>query len=253
MNLRDSTAIVTGGASGLGAATARMLAAKGAKVALFDLNEEAGERIAEEIGGLFISVDVTSDQSVAGAVARAEEAHGVARVLVNCAGIAPAVKTVGRDGVPHGLDIFRRAVEINLIGSFNVLSKFAFRLIGAELVGDERGLIVNTASVAAYDGQVGQVAYAASKAGVVGMTLPVARDLASYQIRVMTIAPGIFWTPMLAGLPQAAQDSLGKQVPHPSRLGKPEEYAQLVASIIENPMLNGEVIRLDGAIRMAPR
>jgi NAD(P)-dependent dehydrogenase (short-subunit alcohol dehydrogenase family) len=253
MNLRDSTAIVTGGASGLGAATARMLAAKGAKVALFDLNEEAGERIAEEIGGLFISVDVTSDRSVAGAVARAEEAHGVARVLVNCAGIAPAVKTVGRNGAAHGLDVFRRAVEINLIGSFNVLSKFASKLIGADLIGEERGLIVNTASVAAYDGQIGQVAYAASKAGVVGMTLPVARDLASYQIRVMTIAPGIFWTPMLAGLPQAAQDSLGKQVPHPSRLGKPEEYAQLVASIVENPMLNGEVIRLDGAIRMAPR
>ena len=253
MRMTDIAAIVTGGASGLGEATAAMLAEAGARVTIFDLNADIGAATAARIGGRFARVDVTDDQGVADALAEAEQAHGVARVLINCAGIAPAVKTVGKDGTPHPLDLFRKTVEINLVGSFNMISKFAARLAAAEPIGEERGVIVNTASVAAYDGQVGQVAYAASKGGIVGLTLPVARDLAQHRIRVMTIAPGIFLTPMLMGLPQAAQDSLGTQVPHPSRLGRPEEYAQLVASIIANPMLNGDVIRLDGAIRMAPR
>lgn len=252
MDLNGAT-IVTGGASGLGGVTATMLAAHGAKVAIFDVNAEAGEATAARIGGMFVRTDVSDDDSVAQAVAAAEAQHGVARVLVNCAGIAPAIRVVAKDGTAHPLASFRKAVEINLIGSFNTISKFAARLIAAGVDGEEAGVIVNTASVAAYDGQVGQAAYAASKGGVVGMTLPIARDLAQHRIRVMTIAPGIFLTPMLMGLPQAAQDSLGTQVPHPSRLGRPEEYARLVESIVANPMLNGEVIRLDGAIRMAPR
>jgi len=253
MDLAGVAAIVTGGASGLGGATAKMLAGRGAKVAIFDLNAEAGQAQADAIGGAFFTVNVTDDDSVAQGIAAAETAHGVARILVNCAGVAPAIKTVGKEAKPHPLDAFRKAVEINLVGTFNVLSKFAAKLSEADPIGEERGVIVNTASVAAYDGQIGQAAYAASKGGVVGLTLPVARDLAQHKIRVVTIAPGIFLTPMLMGLPQAAQDSLGTQVPHPSRLGRPEEYAQLVESIIANPMLNGEVIRLDGAIRMAPR
>jgi NAD(P)-dependent dehydrogenase (short-subunit alcohol dehydrogenase family) len=253
MKLDGLSAIVTGGASGLGGATAAMLAASGAKVAIFDLNEETGTAHAAAIGGAFIKVNVSDDASVSEGLAAAEAKYGVARILVNCAGVAPAIKTVGRDNVAHPLDAFRRAIEVNLIGTFNCISKFAARLAQAEPVGEERGVIVNTASVAAYDGQIGQAAYASSKGGVVGLTLPVARDLAQHKIRVVTIAPGIFLTPMLMGLPQAAQDSLGTQVPHPSRLGKPEEYAQLVESIIANPMLNGEVIRLDGAIRMAPK
>ena len=250
---QNIAAIVTGGASGLGGATAAMLAAHGAKVAIFDLNEEAGRAHAEAIGGTFVQVNVSDEQSVVAGLAAAEAAHGVARILVNCAGVAPAIKTVGKEALPHPLDAYRRTVEINLVGTFTMISKFAARLTTAEPIGEERGVIVNTASVAAYDGQIGQAAYASSKAGVVGLTLPVARDLAQHRIRVMTIAPGIFLTPMLMGLPQAAQDSLGTQVPHPSRLGRPDEYAQLVESIIVNPMLNGEVIRLDGAIRMAPR
>jgi len=253
MELGNVAAIVTGGASGLGGATATMLAAAGAKVAILDLNEDAGTDRAREVDGLFVKADVTDDASVSAALDQAEAAHGTARILVNCAGIAPAIKTVGKENVPHPLDSFRKAVEINLIGTFNLISKFAARLAPADTVGEERGVIINTASVAAYDGQIGQAAYAASKGGVVGLTLPVARDLAQHRIRVMTIAPGIFLTPMLMGLPQAAQDSLGTQVPHPSRLGRPEEYAELVRAIIANPMLNGEVIRLDGAIRMAPR
>jgi len=253
MDIQGVAAIVTGGASGLGGATAEMLARNGAKVAIFDLQEEVGQALAEKIGGRFVRTDVIDEASVAQAIQQAEIPHGTARILVNCAGIAPTFKTVGRDFAAHPLDSFRKAVEVNLIGTFNMLSQFAARLAQAEPQGEERGVIVNTASVAAYDGQIGQVAYAASKGGVVGLTLPVARDLAQHLIRVVTIAPGIFWTPMLAGLPQAAQDSLGKQVPHPSRLGKPKEYAQLVHSIVANPMLNGETIRLDGAIRMAPR
>jgi NAD(P)-dependent dehydrogenase (short-subunit alcohol dehydrogenase family) len=253
VELKGIGAIVTGGASGLGGATAKMLADAGAKVAIFDLNDEVGKAHAAAIGATFIKVDVTDDDSVAAGIEAAEKANGVARVLVNCAGIAPAVKTVGRENVPHPAATFKKTIEVNLIGSFQMIARFAARLAAADPVGEERGVIINTASVAAYDGQIGQAAYAASKGGVVGMTLPVARDLSQHQIRVMTIAPGIFLTPMLLGLPQAAQDSLGKMVPHPSRLGKPEEYAQLAASIIANPMLNGEVIRLDGAIRMAPK
>jgi NAD(P)-dependent dehydrogenase (short-subunit alcohol dehydrogenase family) len=253
MNINGLAVIVTGGASGLGGATAQRLAKAGAKVAIFDLNEEAGQAAARAIGGTFVNVNVADDASVSAGLDAAEAAHGVARILVNCAGIAPAIKTVGRENAPHPLDTYRKTVEVNLIGTFNMISKFAARLAGAEPIGEERGVIVNTASVAAFDGQIGQAAYASSKGGVVAMTLPVARDLAQHKIRVMTIAPGIFLTPMLMGLPQAAQDSLGTQVPHPSRLGKPEEYAQLVESIIANPMLNGDVIRLDGAIRMAPR
>lgn len=253
MDYANIAAIVTGGASGLGEATARMLAAKGVKVAIFDLNAEAGQNVAADIGGRFFPVNVTDEGSVANAISDAETAHGTARILVNCAGVAPAIKTVGRDYLPHALDAFRRAVEINLIGTFNMIAQYAARAAQAEPIGEERGVIVNTASVAAYDGQIGQAAYAASKGGVVGLTLPVARDLAQHAIRVVTIAPGIFWTPMLAGLPPAATESLGQQVPFPSRLGKPEEYAMLVDSIISNPMLNGEVIRLDGAIRMAPK
>ena len=253
MDIQGVSAIVTGGASGLGGATAAMLAGLGARVAIFDLNEDAGSAHAAAIGGLFAAVNVADEASVEAGLAKAAERHGTARILVNCAGVAPAIKTVGKENTAHPLDAFRRTVEVNLIGSFNMIAQFAARLAAEEPVGEERGVIVNTASVAAFDGQVGQAAYAASKGGVVGMTLPVARDLAQHRIRVVTIAPGIFLTPMLMGLPQAAQDSLGTQVPHPSRLGKPEEYAQLVESIVRNPMLNGETIRLDGAIRMAPK
>ena len=253
MDMNGVAAIVTGGASGLGGATARMLAGRGAKVAIFDLNADVGQETAREIGGLFLPVDVSDEASVTDAMAKAEAAHGVARILVNCAGIATVMRIVDKNGDPHPLGLFRKAVEVNLIGTFNMISKFAARLIAAKIEGEEAGVIVNTASVAAYDGQVGQAAYASSKGGVVGLTLPAARDLAQHRIRVMTIAPGIFMTPMLKGLPEAAQESLGHQVPHPSRLGKPEEYAQLVESIVANPMLNGDVIRLDGAIRMAPR
>ena len=253
MQIEGLSAIVTGGASGLGAATARALSAKGARVALFDLNEDDGNAVASETGGLFTKVDVTDEANVDAALDEAAAAHGTARVLVNCAGVAPAKKAVGKEFVPHDMAAFRKAIEINLVGTFLVASRFAAHLQQEEAIGEERGVIVNTASVAAFDGQIGQPAYAASKAGVVGLGLPLAREFAREQIRVMTIAPGIFWTPMLAGLPEAAQESLGQQVPHPSRLGKPEEYAKLVESIVENPMLNGEVIRLDGAIRMAPR
>lgn len=253
MEINGLTAIVTGGASGLGKATAAMLADRGAKVAIFDLSREAGEASAGEIGATFFAVDVTDEASVIAGLDAAEAAFGAARILVNCAGIAPAAKTVGKENLPHSLDIFAKTISVNLIGTFNLISKFAARAAAVGEMDGERGVIVNTASVAAYDGQIGQAAYSASKGGVVGMTLPIARDLAGYKIRVMTIAPGIFLTPMLEAFPRNVQDALGAQVPHPSRLGKPAEYAQLVESIIRNPMLNGEVIRLDGAIRMAPR
>ncbi len=253
MKLEQISTVVTGGASGLGAATASALAAAGARVTLFDLNEELGQAHASFIGAKFIRVDVTCDQSVDSGLAAAEAWHGVPRILVNCAGIVAAGKTVGRNAMPHEMNSFRKVIEVNLCGTFNVISRLAARLSQAEPVGEERGVIINTASVAAFDGQIGQAAYAASKGGIVALTLPVARDLASLAIRVMTIAPGIFWTPMMHSLPQATQDSLGQQVPFPSRLGKPEEYAALVMSIISNPMLNGETIRLDGAIRMPPR
>jgi NAD(P)-dependent dehydrogenase (short-subunit alcohol dehydrogenase family) len=253
VELKGIAAVVTGGASGLGGATAKMLAKAGAKVTIFDLNEEVGQAHAKDIGASFQKVNVSDEAAVGAALDAAQAANGVARVLVNCAGIAPAVKTVGRENVPHSAEIFAKTVQVNLVGTFTMIAQFASRLAQAEPIGEERGVIINTASVAAYDGQIGQAAYSASKGGVVGMTLPIARDLSQHQIRVVTIAPGIFLTPMLLGLPQAAQDSLGKMVPHPSRLGKPEEYAKLAASIIDNPMLNGEVIRLDGAIRMAPK
>jgi NAD(P)-dependent dehydrogenase (short-subunit alcohol dehydrogenase family) len=252
-NIDGRGAIVTGGASGLGGATATMLAASGAKVSIFDLNEDLGRAKAAEIDGHFIKVDVTSEAGVDAAIIEAESLHGKARILVNCAGIGPPAKVIDREGRPLPLADFGRIVTINLLGTFNVTSKFAARLVDAERIGEEGGVIVNTASVAAYDGQIGQAAYAASKGGIVGTTLPIAREFARYGIRVMTIAPGIFLTSLLASLPQAAQDSLGGQVPFPSRLGLPEEYAQMVDAIIRNAMLNGEVIRLDGAIRMAPK
>ncbi len=253
MKIEGVAAIVTGGASGLGGATAAALASLGAKVTIFDLNGIAAHAHAQAIGGRFAEVDVTNDEAVTNAVAEAEAAHGVARILVNCAGIAVAAKVVDRSGQPHPLDQFKRVLDINVVGSFNLVSKVAARLIPAEPIGEERGVFINTASVAAFEGQIGQAAYAASKGAIHSMTLPFAREFAASAIRVCTIAPGIFWTPMLAGLPEDAQASLGRQVPFPSRLGKPEEYAELVLAIIANPMLNGETIRLDGAIRMAPR
>ncbi|GGF49508.1 3-hydroxyacyl-CoA dehydrogenase [Aliidongia dinghuensis] len=253
MNIAGVSAIVTGGASGLGRATAALLIQQGARVSIFDVNDQLGQKTATELGGRYMRVDVKSEASVRSGLDAAESAYGVARILVNCAGIAPGVKTVGKENVPHPLALFEEAVAINLTGTFNMIAQFAARVALLEEVEGERGVIVNTASVAAYDGQIGQAAYAASKGGVVGLTLPVARDLAQYKVRVMAIAPGLFLTPMLEALPQPVKDSLSVKVPHPSRLGKPEEYAQLVESIIRNPMLNGECIRLDGAIRMPPR
>ena len=253
MEIHGIGAVVTGGASGLGAATAAMLSQAGARVTVFDLNEELGCAHAAKIGGRFSKVDVADERSVAEGLDAAAEAHGVARVLVNCAGIILGAKTVGRGAAAHPLDRFRKVVEVNLCGTFNVLAQFAARLSQAEVLGEERGVIVNTASVAAFEGQIGQVAYAASKGGIAALTLPAARDLAQFGIRVMAIAPGIFWTPMMDSLPAEVQESLGKQAPFPNRMGRPEEYAQLVLSIVANPMLNGEVIRLDGAVRMQPR
>jgi len=253
MKLNGVAAIVTGGASGLGGATAERLARAGAKVSIFDLNAESGVTKARELDGFFAQVNVTDETAVAKAIADAEGVHGKARILVNCAGIGPPAKVIDRSGQPLPLADFAKIITINLMGTFNVLSKFAARIHDAEVLGEERGVVINTASVAAFDGQIGQAAYSASKGGVVGMTLPIARELARYGIRVMTIAPGIFWTPLLASLPQEAQDSLGKQVPFPSRLGQPDEFAQLVEAIVTNPMLNGETIRLDGAIRMTPK
>ncbi|MQP64939.1 SDR family NAD(P)-dependent oxidoreductase [Niveispirillum sp. SYP-B3756] len=255
MEINEQTAaLISGGGSGLGAATARALAARGVRVALLDINPDAAATVATEIGGIAIRCDVTSADSAAQAVAEAAASHGPARIAINCAGIAPPAKILGRDG-PHDLDLFRRVIEVNLIGSFNMLRLAAAGMAGLDPVNDdgERGVIINTASVAAFEGQVGQAAYAASKGGVHALTLPAARELARSGIRVATIAPGIFLTPMLLGLPQDAQDSLGKQVPFPSRLGKPDEYAALALHIIANSMINGETIRLDGAIRMAPR
>jgi NAD(P)-dependent dehydrogenase (short-subunit alcohol dehydrogenase family) len=255
MDIKGLAAIVTGGASGLGAATAELLAARGAKVTLFDLNADLGAAQAAKIGGRFALVNVTDEDAVVGAIAEAEAVNGKARILVNCAGIGPPAKVLNRDGSPLPLADFAKIININLIGSFNVLSKFAARIHDAEPLNEdgERGVIINTASVAAFEGQIGQPAYAASKGGIVGMALPIAREFARFGIRVNTIAPGIFWTPLLGSLPQEAQDSLGRQVPFPSRLGKPEEYAKMVEAIVINPMVNAEVIRLDGAIRMAPK
>ena len=253
MDVKNAAVIVTGGASGLGLGAAKRLAAAGAKVTLLDLNVEQGQAAAVAIGGSFVRTDVTDEAAVEAALDAAEAANGKTRILVNCAGIGPPAKVVDRDGRALPLARFSQLVTVNLLGTFNVLSKFAARLHDADLVGEERGVIINTASVAAFDGQIGQAAYAASKGGVVGMTLPIARELARYGIRVVTIAPGLFLTPLLASLPQEAQASLGNQVPFPSRLGQPDEFAQLVEAIVTNVMLNGETIRLDGAIRMAPR
>ena len=255
MEIQSRTFFVTGGGSGLGAATARLIAADSGNVMIADVNGEAGERLAGEIGekARFRRTDVTDEASVQAAVEAALDAFGGLHGLVNCAGVGPAQKVLGREG-PHSLQDFRKTVEINLTGTFN-----AMRLAAAVMAenqpdgGSERGVIVNTASVAAFDGQIGQPAYAASKGGVVALTLPAAREFAPLGIRVMAIAPGIFETPMLAALPEPARDSLGKQVPFPARLRRPEEYAALARHIIQNQMLNGEVIRLDGAIRMAPK
>ncbi|MER9942301.1 3-hydroxyacyl-CoA dehydrogenase [Mesorhizobium sp. M0092] len=253
MNPNAQIAIVTGGGSGLGEATARALAAGGARVAVLDLGIERAAKVAADIGGIAVRCDVSDAESGAAAVAEVAETLGEPRILVNCAGIVIGMKTIGKDG-PHPLDQYRKVIEVNLIGTFNMIRLVADRTAKLEpLQGGERGVIVNTASVAAYDGQIGQAAYSASKSGVVGMTLPVARDLARSGIRVCTIAPGIFRTPMMAGMPQEVQDSLGAAVPFPSRLGEPSEYAALALHIIENQMLNGETIRLDGAIRMAPK
>ena len=253
MQIKNSVFLVTGGASGLGAATAQMAAANGAKVVIADVQAKAGEKLAKEIGGKYCKCDVTSEADGKAAVAAAVQGYGGLHVLVNCAGIGTAERTVGKDA-PHDLARFTRVITINLIGTFNMirLAADAMAKAGPNAAG-ERGVIINTASVAAYDGQIGQAAYSASKGGLVGMTLPIARDLSRNGIRVVTIAPGLFLTPMLLGLPKEAQDSLGKQVPFPSRLGKPEEYALLARQIVENEMLNGETIRLDGAIRMAPK
>ena len=254
MEINNKVFVVTGGGSGLGAATARMIVAAGGKVVLADVNKEAGEAVAAELGAAarFVATDVTNEESAKGAFAAALE-MGVLGGLVNCAGIAPAEKVVGRDGA-HKLESFARTININLVGSFNMirLAAEAMAKNEPEATG-ERGVLISTASVAAYDGQIGQVAYSASKGGVVGMTLPIARDLARSGIRNMTIAPGIFGTPMLFGMPQEVQDALAASVPFPSRLGRPQDYAKLVQHIVENDMLNGEVIRLDGAIRMAPK
>ncbi len=252
MDIANKVFIVTGGASGLGAGTAKMLTQHGARVLLADLQDEAGEALAKELGQRYIHCNVTQEQDAQATVAAALE-MGKLFGLVNCAGVAPAAKTVGKNGA-HALDLFQKVVTINLIGTFNMIrvASEAMSKNDAEPSG-ERGVLINTASVAAYDGQIGQAAYAASKAGVVGMTLPVARDLAPLGIRCVTIAPGIFGTPMIFGMPQPVQDSLAASIPFPSRLGRPEDYAKLVHQIITNEMLNGETIRLDGAIRMPPR
>ncbi|WP_395001581.1 SDR family oxidoreductase [Sphingomonas sp.] len=259
MNIDAVSAVVTGAASGLGEATARALAAKGAKVAIFDRDVERGEKVAAEIGGIFCEVDVTSDEKVGAAFDKARAAHGQERILVNCAGVANAVKTVGRDKETkapkrYPMHQFELAIAINLIGSFRCIAFSAYGMVGLDPLEDgERGCIINTASVAAEDGQIGQAAYAASKGGVLAMALPIARDLMNDGIRVNTILPGVFKTPMVAMMSQQVQDALGAQVPFPKRLGNAEEYARLACFIAETPYLNAESIRLDGGIRMAPR
>ncbi|MDE3736753.1 MULTISPECIES: 3-hydroxyacyl-CoA dehydrogenase [Pseudomonas] len=255
MRIENSVFLVTGGSSGLGLATARELVGQGGKVVLVDINADAGAARAEELGAnaRFVKADITRDEDARAAVTAAVEAFGGLHGLVNCAGVAPAEKVIGRNGA-HALDSFARTISINLVGSFNMLRLAAEAMAQGEPNQEgERGVIINTASVAAFDGQIGQAAYSASKSGVVGMTLPIARELARHGIRVMCIAPGIFETPMMAGMPQEVRDSLGAAVPFPPRLGRPSEYAALVRHIVENTMLNGEVIRLDGAIRMAAK
>src|SRR5450432_2533827 len=253
MEIKGQAAIVTGGASGLGGATASALAAAGAKVAIFDLQDELGEKKAREIGGIYVKTNVSDAANTEASVKTVVEKLGAPRVAVNCAGIGRAARTISKSG-PHDLTMFSQVIQVNLIGTFNVIRLVSWAMSQAAPMDDgERGVIINTASVAAFDGQIGQAAYSASKGGVVGMTLPIARDLSRDGIRVMTVAPGIFDTPLLAGLPEPARQSLGQQVPFPSRLGRPEEFAALVQHIVENEMLNGEVIRLDGALRMAPK
>jgi NAD(P)-dependent dehydrogenase (short-subunit alcohol dehydrogenase family) len=253
MQLRDQAAIVTGGASGLGAATARQLASLGAKVAVCDLNTKLAETVAAEIKGVAVTCNVADAASAEAAVAAAENAHGPARVLVNCAGIGVAKRVIGKEG-PMPFADFDRVIQVNLNGTFNMIRLATAAMSKLEpLATGERGVVINTASVAAYDGQIGQAAYSASKGGIVGMTLPIARELAQFGIRVLTIAPGLFLTPLLANLPQEAQDSLAAAIPFPRRLGQAEEFASLALHMIENSYLNGEVVRLDGALRMAPR
>ncbi|QBI18251.1 3-hydroxyacyl-CoA dehydrogenase [Egibacter rhizosphaerae] len=254
MEIEGTVALVTGGASGLGRATAERLAARGCRVVVLDLPDGDGPEVAQELDGVFVGADVTDEEQVRDAVATAR-GEGELRLAVNCAGIGPPARVLGKEGV-HPLEQFEQVVGVNLVGTFNVLRLAAEAMAALPPVGEdtpERGIIVNTASVAAYEGQIGQIAYAASKGGIVSLTLPAARDLAGRLIRVCTIAPGLFRTPLLAGLPEDAQASLGEQVPHPRRLGAPEEYAALVEHIATNPMLNGETVRLDGALRMAPR
>ncbi len=255
METTDKTFLISGGASGLGEATARALSAAGANVVLADLNQERGEALAAELGdgARFVATDVTDEVAVGRAIATARDDFGGLNGAVSCAGVGDPAKVLGKHG-PHPLELFRKVITINLIGTFNVLRLAAEAIAESEPDAEgERGVIVNTASVAAFEGQIGQAAYAASKGGVVGLTLPAARELARHGIRVVTIAPGLFDTPLMAGLPEAARESLGQQVPFPSRLGRPQEYADLVVHVVANRMLNGEVIRLDGAIRMAPR
>jgi len=254
MDVSGLAALVSGGASGLGRATAAALADAGAKVALLDIDGAAAEAAAKELGGIGLACDVTRADATEAAVVAARERHGPARIVVNCAGIGRAGRIVDRDGKPMPLEQFKQVIEVNLIGSFNLMRLAAADMIGLDpLADDERGVILLTASIAAYDGQIGQAAYSASKGGIVSLTLPAARDLARYGIRVAAIAPGVFATPMLAGLPEAAQTSLAANVPFPQRLGRPDEYAALALHICRNTMLNGEIIRLDGALRMAPR
>ena len=253
MQVKGHAAIVTGGGSGLGAATARALAGAGAKVAVFDINEAAAKAVAAEIGGTAVVCNVADAASAEKAVATARTAHGASRILINCAGIGPAARIVGRDG-PMPLDAFRQVIEINLIGSFNLMRLAAADMVALEPLADgERGIVISTASVAAYEGQIGQAAYSASKGGIVALTMPAAREFARSGIRVNTIAPGLFATPLLLGMPQNVQDSLAASVPFPSRFGTPQEYAKLALHIIDNAMLNGETIRLDGALRMPPK
>jgi NAD(P)-dependent dehydrogenase (short-subunit alcohol dehydrogenase family) len=252
MDIKGQAAIVTGGGSGLGAATARALAAAGAKVAVFDINEKAAAEVAAEIKGIAVKCDVADAASGAATVKQAADKHGPARVLVNCAGIGPAKRIVGKDG-PMPLEDYERVIRVNLIGTFNMMRLVAAGMQALEPMQGERGVIISTASVAAFEGQIGQSAYASSKGGVASLTLPAAREFSQFGIRVLAIAPGIFGTPMLRALPQEAQDSLGASVPFPKRLGEPPEFAALVLHIVSNGYLNGEVIRLDGALRMAPR
>jgi NAD(P)-dependent dehydrogenase (short-subunit alcohol dehydrogenase family) len=254
MDIKGLSAIVTGGGSGMGAETARWLAKAGAKVAVLDINKAGIEAVAAEIGGLALACDVSSESSVKSALQSVEKAHGPARILINCAGIAPGARIVGREG-PHDLALFNTVINVNLIGTFNMLRLAVAAMTGLEPLNDtgERGVVINTASIAAFEGQIGQAAYAASKGGVIALTLPAARELARFGIRVVTIAPGLIGTPMLAGMGKEVQESLIASTVFPKRLGLPEEYAKLILHIIDNPMINGETIRLDGAVRLAPK